>query len=216
MFDGILFDLDGTLWNSVPEVAKSWTLGLRELGIDRPPIIAEELLPCMGQLLPDIVDRLVPGLGPEEQERVIAHCCKVENEYLARHGAALYPGEEAVLAALGEKYPLFVVSNCEKGYIEAYFQGTGMGKYFTDFESAGRTGLTKAENIALVVERHGLKEPVYVGDTALDRRSATQAGVPFIHAAYGFGQVEGVPAIHRLGELPKLLETLGAQGAGPT
>lgn len=210
MFDSILFDLDGTLWDAVPEVAKSWTLGLRQLGIDRPPITAEELFPCMGLLLPDIVDRLVPGLDPDGQNRVIAHCCKVENEYLAQHGAALYPGEEKVLAALSQKYPLFVVSNCEKGYIEAYFAGTGMGKYFTGFESAGNTGLTKAENIALVTNRHGLKKPVYVGDTALDHKSSSQAGVPFIFAAYGFGRVENVPAIQSLEELEGLLEKLDA------
>lgn len=208
MFDSILFDLDGTLWNAVPEVAKSWTLGLSQLGIDRPPVTAEELFPCMGLLLPDIVDRLVPGLDRAGQDRIIDHCCRVENDYLARHGAQLYPHEEEVLAALSQKCSLFVVSNCEKGYIEAYFAGTGMGKYFTGFESAGNTGLTKAENIALVVRRHGLKAPVYVGDTALDHKSAAQAGVPFVFAAYGFGTVEGTPAIHDLKELPGLLESL--------
>ncbi len=210
MFDGILFDLDGTLWDATAGVAKSWTLGLEQLGIHRTPITVEELFPCMGLLLPDIVERLVPGLSPGIQEKVISHCCKVENDYLARHGAPLYPGEENALAALGKRYPLFVVSNCEKGYIEAYFAGTGMGTYFTDFESAGNTGLTKAENIALVVKRQGLKNPVYVGDTALDYQSAAQAGVPFIHAAYGFGRVENVPAICSLSELEGLLETLGA------
>lgn len=210
MFDGILFDLDGTLWDATAAVAKSWTLGLEQLNIRRAPITVEELFPCMGLLLPDIVDRLVPGQRPETREKIIAHCCRVENDYLARHGAPLYPGEENALAALGKKYPLFVVSNCEKGYIEAYFAGTGMGKYFTDFESAGNTGLTKAENIALVVKRQGLKNPVYVGDTALDHQSATQAGVPFIHAAYGFGTVEGVPAIRSLGELKGLLAALKA------
>lgn len=208
MFDSILFDLDGTLWDAVPEVAKSWTLGLEQLGIDRPPVTSEELFPCMGMLLPDIVDKLLPGLRPEEQDRVIRHCCNVENEYLARHGAALYPGEEEVLEVLSKKYPLFVVSNCQTGYIEAYFQGSGMGKYFTGFESAGNTGLTKAENIALVVRRHGLKNPVYVGDTALDHASAAQAGLPFVFAAYGFGKVEGTPAINSLKDLPGLLETL--------
>lgn len=206
MFDSILFDLDGTLWNAVPEVARSWTLGLEQLGIHRPPVTAEELFPCMGLLLPDIVDRLVPGQSPEMRQRIISHCCKVENDYLAQHGAALYPHEEEVLSALGKTYSLFVVSNCEKGYIEAYFQGTGMGKYFTGFESAGNTGLTKAENIALVLRRHGLKKPVYVGDTALDCQSAAQAGVPFIHAAYGFGRVEGVPSIQGLEELEELLK----------
>ena len=210
MFDGILFDLDGTLWNSVPQVAQSWTLGLQQLGIHRSPITTEDLYPCMGLLLPDILERLLPGLSPEEQSRVISHCCKTENEYLAQHGAPLYPGEEQVLAALSKKYSLFVVSNCEKGYIETYFSSTGMGKYFTGFESAGNTGLTKAENIALVVKRHGLKGPVYVGDTVLDYKSATGAGVPFIHAAYGFGTVEWVPAIQSLGELEGLLERLKA------
>ena len=47
-----------------------------------------------------------------------------------------------------------------------------------------------------------------MGDTALDCRSAQEAGVPFIHAAYGFGQAEGVPAIHSLEALPSLLEQL--------
>lgn len=208
MFDGILFDLDGTLWDSVPAVAESWTQGLKQLGIDRPPITAQELLPCMGMLLSDIGDILLPGLPPQEQGRAITYCCRMQNEYLSRHGAPLYPGEEEVLSALSKQYSLFVVSNCEKGYIEAYFEGTGMGKYFTGFESAGNTGLTKAENIALVVKRHSLKKPVYVGDTALDCQSATQAGVPFIHAAYGFGKVENTPAIQSLPELPGLLETL--------
>lgn len=206
MFDGILFDLDGTLWDATGAVAKSWTLGLEQLGIRRAPITAEELFPCMGLLLPDIVDRLVPGQDPETQEKIISHCCRVENDYLARHGAPLYPGEEESLAALSKQYPLFVVSNCEKGYIEAYFTGTGMGKYFTDFESAGNTGLTKAENISLVVRRHGLKKPVYVGDTALDHTSAQTAGVPFIHASYGFGKVKNVPSIQELSQLKSLLE----------
>ena len=208
MFDGILFDLDGTLWNAVPQLAKSWTFGLQELGVRQEPVTEQELYPCMGLLLEDIVERLSPGLEAREKQRVLDHCCRTENEFLSRHGAPLYPGEEAVLTDLSRRYPLFVVSNCEKGYIEAYFAGTGMGKYFTDFESAGNTGLPKSENIALVVKRHGLKRPVYVGDTALDCRSAREAGVPFIHAAYGFGNVEEVPAIHSLEALPNLLKQM--------
>ena len=68
--------------------------------------------------------------------------------------------------------------------------------------------LFRSDNIALVVKRQGLKRPVYVGDTDWDYQAARRAGVPFIHAAYGFGQVEGVPAIRRFGELDGLLKTL--------
>ncbi len=209
MFDGILFDLDGTLWDAVPEVTESWNQTLAREGVER-RLTVEELRPCMGLLLSDIGAKLLPGVPPERREELISLCCTDENDYLARHGAALYPGEKEALSALSETYPLFVVSNCQSGYIEAFYQGAGLGKYFTDFESAGNTGLTKAENIALVVKRHGLKKPVYVGDTALDCASAQAAGVPFIHAAYGFGTVENAPAIHALGELAELLEKLEA------
>ena len=208
MFDGILFDLDGTLWDAVAEVAESWSRTLEREGVSR-RFTAADLRPCMCLLLSDIGAKLLPDVSPARREELIALCCADENAYLARHGASLYPGTEEALASLGKKYPLFVVSNCQRGYIEAFYQGTGMGKYFTDFESAGNTGLTKAENIALVVKRHGLKKPVYVGDTALDHASAQQAGVPFIHAAYGFGSVENVSAIHSLEELEGLLKSLG-------
>lgn len=206
MFDSILFDLDGTLWDAVPAVAESWTLGLKQLGIQRPPITAEELFPCMGMLLSDIADVLLPGLTPEKQDEAIRYCCNMENAYLAQHGAALCPGVKEALPLLSQKYPLFIVSNCQTGYIEAFYEGSGLGKYFTGFESAGNTGLPKSENIKLVVQRHGLKNPVYVGDTALDHASAAGAGIPFVFASYGFGSVENTPSIRSLTELPELLE----------
>lgn len=207
MFDGILFDLDGTLWNSSAEVTASWNIVLQREGVDRPPFTDADIAGVMGLTLPDIAARLLPGLPRERQLAVIDACCEEESIYLAAHGAPVYPTSEE-LAALAARYPLFVVSNCQAGYIEAFYEGTGLGGYFKDFESAGNTGLPKWDNIALVVKRQGLKHPVYVGDTDWDHQAARRAGVPFIHAAYGFGQVEGTPAIHRFGELEGLLKTL--------
>ena len=109
---------------------------------------------------------------------------------MAEYGGILFPGEEEVLASLSGRYRLFIVSNCQDGYIEAFFQAHGLGKYFADFENPGRTGLPKADNIALVVERNGLKRPLYIGDTQGDFDAAAKAGVPFLHAAYGFGQID--------------------------
>ena len=208
MFDGILFDLDGTLWDAVPEITLCWNQAISAAGVDRPPLTEEEVRSCMGMQIADIAARRLPGLSFERQMAVIDDCVAVENVYLARHGAAVYPGAGETLAALSERCPLFVVSNCQDGYIQAFFQGTGLGGYFTDFECAGRTGRPKSENIALVVARNGLKRPVYVGDTDLDRRSAQEAGVPFVHAAYGFGKVDGVPAVHSFAQLPGVLEDL--------
>ena len=208
MFDGILFDLDGTLWDACPQLTVSWNRALELHKVPRAPLTVQEVRDSMGLLLMDIAQKLIPMLPVSEQEVVINDCVRMELEYLAQHGGFLFPKEEETLAALAQKCPLFVVSNCEEGYIEAFYQGTGLGKYFTDYESAGHTGKPKSENIKLVAQRNGLKNPVYVGDTALDASSAREAGVPFLHAAYGFGKVDGAPAVRSFQELPQALEQL--------
>ena len=65
-----------------------------------------------------------------------------------------------------------------------------LDKYFTDYECPGRTGLSKGENNKLIIERNNLKNPVYVGDTEGDAESAKAAGIPFVFAKYGFGNVK--------------------------
>ena len=208
MFDGILFDLDGTLWDSVSGVTKIWNIGILEEKVDRAPLTEEDVRAGMGKTLPDIAAILFPMLERPRQLEVMDRCCQVENEYLAKNGAYVFPGVEETLKTLSAQCPLFVVSNCQSGYIEAFFAGTGLGKYFAGLECAGNTGKPKSENIALVCRREGLKNPVYVGDTLLDCQSAREAGVPFVHAAYGFGKVEGVPAVHSFPELPQVLAEL--------
>ncbi len=95
-----------------------------------------------------------------------------------------------------------VVSNCGLGYIEAFFSGNQTGGYFDDYENAVRTGKTKGENIRLVMERNGIERAIYVGDTMGDCEAARAAGIPFLHAAYGFGSVPDAPAVHAFSEIP--------------
>lgn len=209
MFDGILFDLDGTLWDAVPQICASWNLAIAESGAARPPLTVGEIRPCMGLLLPDIGKRLFPTLPPEERDALTGRCCQVENAYLETHCGVLYDGVPEVLTALSERCPLYVVSNCQDGYIEAFFASSGLGRLFQGFECAGRTGRPKSENIELVARREGLKRPVYVGDTVTDLESAQIAGVPFLHAAYGFGNVPaGVPAVKSFRAIPDALERM--------
>ena len=70
------------------------------------------------------------------------------------------------------------------------FKAHKLDKYFTDYECPGRTGLSKGENNKLIIERNNLKNPVYVGDTEGDAESAKAAGIPFVFAKYGFGNVK--------------------------
>jgi len=84
---------------------------------------------------------------------------------------------------------LLIVSNCQSGYIEAFFEYHGLGSYFEDFECAGTTGKSKGENIIDIIERNKIKLAYYVGDTQIDYEATRKAVIPFIYASYGFGDV---------------------------
>ena len=187
--DSIIFDVDGTLWDSTDVVARAWTQYLREKEHMEIEITSQKLMTLFGQLLPDIAKALFPDLSEEEQLRVIDACCQAEHEALLKECAPLYEDLEQTLQKLSAEYPLFIVSNCQAGYIEVFLQATGFSKYFKGHLCPGDTGMAKAENITRIVDDYHLNSPVYVGDTMGDYEACRKAGVPFIFASYGFGTV---------------------------
>ncbi|MCI6005148.1 MAG: HAD family hydrolase [Blautia sp.] len=193
--DSIIFDVDGTLWDSTDIVAKAWTQYLREKEHMEIEITSKRLMSLFGQLLPDISKALFPELSASEQLRIIEACCQAEHEALCKECAPLYEDLEKTLQILSQKFPLFIVSNCQAGYIEVFLKATGFGKYFKGHLCPGDTGMAKAENISRIVRDFQLSSPVYVGDTMGDYQACKKAGVPFIFAAYGFGDVPAPYAV---------------------
>ena len=194
MIDGIIFDLDGTLWDSCRVVSQSWGETLRRrYGIEKGPD-AQAVWGIMGMTAAEITAALFARYG-ERAEEICLACIHGENDYIAQHGGDVYPGVGEMLEKLSARLPLFIVSNCLEGYIECFLKSSGFTPRFRDWLCEGSTGLKKAGNIALIAKRHGLRHPVYVGDTHMDERSAREAGCPFIHAAYGFGESEAPDAV---------------------
>lgn len=191
--DGLIFDMDGTLWDSTKAVVDSWNIVFRRLGLDYRATIPD-INAQMGKPMPEIFASLLPGQSEEVLKLVEKECCAYENEYLSQHGGVLYPKLRETLEALSDHFPLFIVSNCQSGYIEAFLAYHGLGHLFRDCECWGNTLLSKAENIKLVINRNFLIAPVYVGDTALDGVSSRKAGALFVHAAYGFGSTDDCDA----------------------
>lgn len=206
---GIIFDMDGTLWDSAKAVAESWTeVVAREYTPER-VITEDEIKRVMGLTMDKLAAQIFPELREERRLQLLDVCGREENEYLRTHGAIVYPKVEETFQRLKEKYHLYIVSNCQSGYIEAFLEYYGYGKYIEDIECYGNNGLVKGENIRKVVERNHLTKAVYVGDIQGDYDASMQAGVDFIHAGYGFGAVDAdVPRITAFEELPKVVETV--------
>ena len=211
MKKGIIFDMDGTLWDSSENVAASWTEAVRKSEYDLSDISQKDVMGVMGLTMDKIADKLFGTLPKDKRMELLDICCEKENAYLLQHGGVLYPDLEKTLKRLKTKYHLYIVSNCQKGYIEAFLEHYGFGKYFDDIECYGNNLKNKGDNIALIAQRNGLEKAYYIGDIQGDYDSATQAGADFIHAAYGFGTINAdVPRLERFSDLPELLEKLEA------
>ncbi len=207
MKKGIIFDLDGTLWDSTNVLVKAWNVVLSEFPQTQVKVSLDNLKPLLGRPLEAIIEALVYDVNDEEVRKQIADtCARVEHKILSKEGGVLYPMIEETLAILSKKYNLYIVSNCQAGYIESFFAAHGLEGYFEDYECPGRSGLLKADNIRLIIERNNIDKAIYVGDTILDYEAAKKAGIPFIHATYGFGRIdENVDKIGSFSELSKFL-----------
>ena len=211
MKPGIIFDMDGTLWDSSEGVAISWTEIVNKEYDKERVITAEDIQGVMGRTMDKIADALFAELSKEERMALLRKCCVYENEYLKEHGGILFPDLEETFTALRENYDLYIVSNCQAGYIEAFLDHYGFWHYFKDIECYGSNDLPKSENIKKVVERNNLTKAVYVGDIQGDYDATMAAGLPFIHAAYGFGTIAQETAkVDSFAELVKVVpEVLG-------
>ena len=209
MKKGIIFDMDGTLWNSAANVAVSWNLAMEEFGYKREPLTEKDIQSIMGMTMAAIADKLFTGLDDGGRAALRSLCETRENEYLAEHGGVLYPKLRETMEKLKKDYHLYIVSNCQAGYIEAFLDYYGFRDLFEDIECFGNNFRQKSENIRLIADRNALDDAVYVGDIQADLDSARAAGCRFIHARYGFGEIpEAVPAIESLDELPEVVPSV--------
>ena len=206
----LLFDLDGTLWDSAPAVAEAWNEIFQRECPGLKPLTVDDIHGVMGMTMKEISLALYPEADMPRRDEIFDICCRHEVEYLYSHCGTLYPNFRNVMETLkAEGYDLAVVSNCQTGYVKAFLVSSGAADLFIDYEEWERTGLTKGENIRLVMDRNHYAKGVYIGDTKKDREAALQARIPFIHAAYGFGTVDAAEGvIHSLSDLPALVSKM--------
>lgn len=208
MRKAVIFDLDGTLWDSSEQVYQIWNrVFAREGSSIR--FVREDMGQFMGKTTEEIGRMLFPEKSSEYQKRIMDACTEEEVVFLRQNGAILYEGLEETLRELKKNYDLYIVSNCQDGYVDAFLEAHRLGRYFKDIEMSGRTKKAKGENIRLIIERNLIEKSVYIGDTEGDEKAARFARIPFIYAGYGFGKAAAPDAvICRLTDLPAVLNDI--------
>ena len=198
-FDSVIFDLDGTLWDASASITQAFQVAAGSVDYIGHDVTLAQVQAVTGQPYTVVYERLFPTLPADKLDEYRALCAHHELAAAEQHGGAPYPGLEPTLAYLKEQgYRLFIVSNCQLGYVEAFFKHSGLGHYFEGHQCFGTRLLPKADNIREVVAQYHLQAPVYVGDTLGDLEASQKAGVPFIFASYGFGQLSHAEAPVRI------------------
>ena len=164
----------------------------------------ESLKYLFGKTMQEIFAAVFPDYSLEEQTRLGYICFDYENRLLETEYGTPYDGVIDTIKELAKTHDLYIVSNCQQGYIEVFLKTMGLQKYVKDHLCFGDTGVSKDQTILRLMERNNLTDVVYVGDTLGDYNSCVKAGVPFIFAEYGFGEVPD--AVHRIRNFSELLE----------
>ena len=205
--DGLIFDLDGTLWDASAACILAWNNTLQQYGFNDFRVDQSLIARFSGRLLEDILAEHFKSILPEQYERFVKLYTAEEAIQMKTFGGTPFPKAKTVLGKLALTYPLFIVSNCQKGYIENFLELHDLEKFFTDFECSGNTGLPKRNNIQALINRNDLRNPIYIGDTQGDYEASAWNAIPFVYAAYGFGKPVRFDAeISQLSELVNLLE----------
>ena len=194
-YESLIFDIDGTLWDSRALVAEGYNIQLKAEGLDHLCVNAEQLKALFGKVMSEIADVILETIPVEQRYDLMERCMKTENDYLYQNECNIgYPKVKETVAELAKKYRLFIVSNSQCGYPELCMEKLGLTPYIQGHLCFGDTGTSKGKTIRTLMERHNIESCAYIGDTQGDYEATVEANVPFIWATYGFGTPEGYAA----------------------
>ena len=191
-YESLIFDIDGTLWDSRALVAEGYNIQLEKEGLSHLAVNAELFRPLFGKVMTEIADTIFPSIPAPERYALMERCMDTENKYLQANPCRIgYPGVRETMEALSKTHRLFIVSNSQKGYPELCIEKLGLAPFIQGHLCFGDTGTSKGKTIRALMEKYRITDCAYIGDTQGDYEATVEAGVPFIWAAYGFGEPAG-------------------------
>ena len=194
-YESLIFDIDGTLWDSRALVAEGYNIQLKAEGLAHLCVDAETLKPLFGKVMTEIADSILASIPEKDRYDLMERCMETENRYLFENECKIgYPGILETVRELAKRYRLFIVSNSQCGYPELCMDNLGLTPYIEGHLCFGDTGTSKGKTIRTLMEKHNIQSCAYIGDTQGDYEATVEADIPFLWCAYGFGNPEGYEA----------------------
>lgn len=195
--DAVMVDLDGTLLDTIPDLATAANLTLQEIG--RPPLSLEVIKSYVGKGIPTLVKRcltghLVDGVEPDDEE--LARVLPIfKRHYAAENGrlTTIYPGVREGLAAMEDLgLPLACVTNKAAAFTEPLLARMGLSRHFRVVVSGDTLAEKKPHPAPLlhICSRLGVapERALLIGDSVNDVAAARAAGCPVFCVPYGYNE----------------------------
>lgn len=183
MKTGILFDLDGTLLNTLEDLKDATNAALRQFGC--PERTLEEIRTFVGNGARNQIRLSLPGRADDPDLDAVLEWYKA---YYADHcqiKTAPYPGIGGMLETLKGKWPMAIVSNKPDNAVKTLCAQHFPGIYALG-EDADCPRKPAPDMVFKAMKAIGVENCIYVGDSEVDIRTANNAGVPCVSVLWGF------------------------------
>lgn len=183
----IIFDLDGTLIHSAPQIHAVANEVLSEEGLDS--LTHDQVQGFVGNGLPTLVARILSHLGCDpagaQHGRMVARFHGIYEQRFEK--TSLYPGVDAMLQALAD-HPLGICTNKPLGPTHAVLRHFGLAQHFAVVIGGDSLAQRKPDPAPLLaaVQALGSGPAIFVGDSEVDAETAARAGIPLALYTLGY------------------------------
>ena len=186
MKKNVIFDLDGTLWDTKEATYKAFNNIFRKYNYGE--VSLQKVYDNFGNNRQQSIEHFLPSIDFDLANKILDEVDDEIMRLLKEDGGNIYNGVDEVLNKLYKEYELYIVSNnAHKGYIEIFIKSGNYERYFKDYIAASELKISKGDAIKKIINDNIINEAVYIGDTNKDMEAAAIANIPFIQCLYGFG-----------------------------